>query len=427
MKPFLFWRLLFIGWLATGLLGLTTSLLMAGGPERAETVTAVCEDGQAAGYPCHNVDLVGHMSLAALGATGDVYVNDHWGWTDPESGRQFVIVGLTTGTTFVEMSDPTAPRLLGHLPGQAGESSRWWDQKVYQNYAFVAGDAPTTGGLQIFDLTQLLSVPLTQTVTFTPTAVYTGFDASHNLWINPDSATLYAFRNTGDTCNAAIHMLDISQPLAPVFLGCLDLGQAPLSDAECVIYEGADSDYTGREICFIGSDDNVAIADVTDKSNPIILSDFVYPGIVRAHQGSLTADQETWLLSDTMDEMMNGHRTRTHLIDVRDLDAPVYLGYHQHETNARDHNVYVNNSLAYQTNWQAGLRVLHVGQAAEGQLTELAYFDTVPESDSVVNQGSWSNYPWWGEGLVTVSNIEEGLFILRVDVPQVYLPLLVRE
>ncbi|MCA9981918.1 MAG: choice-of-anchor B family protein, partial [Anaerolineales bacterium] len=389
-------------------------------------VTAVCEDGLAAGYPCHNVDLVGHMSLAALGATGDVEGNDHWGWTDPESGRQFVLFGLTTGTAFVEISDPTAPRLLGYLPGKMGESSRWWDQKVYQNYAFIVGDAPTTGGMQIFDLTQLLSVPLTQTLTFTPTAVYTAFASSHNLWINEASATLYAFRNTGDTCNAAIHMVDISQPLAPEFVGCLDDGQAPLSDAECMLYDGPDSDYTGREICFIGSDDNVAIADVTDKSNPVILSDFVYPGIVRAHQGSLTADKRVWLLSDTMDEMMNGHRTRTHLIDVQDLDNPVYLGYHEHETNARDHNVYVNGQFAYQTNWQAGLRVLHAGRAGAGQLTEMAYFDTMPDSDSVVNVGAWSNYPWWGDGLVTVSDIQGGLFILRVDVPQVFVPLLAR-
>ncbi|MCA9981457.1 MAG: hypothetical protein KDD89_11500, partial [Anaerolineales bacterium] len=115
-------RLLMVGLLTSGLLWLASGLLAATPAVVQDVeeaaVTAVCEDGMAAGYPCHNVDLVGHMSLAALGATGVVEGNDHWGWTDPESGRQFVLFGLTTGTAFVEISDPTAPRLLGYLPGK---------------------------------------------------------------------------------------------------------------------------------------------------------------------------------------------------------------------------------------------------------------------------------------------------------------------
>ena len=45
-----------------------------------------------------------------------------------------------------------------------------------------------------------------------------------------------------------------------------------------------DHDYHGREICFIGSDDNVSIFDVTDKSQPVQVADFTYPGIAHAHQ-----------------------------------------------------------------------------------------------------------------------------------------------
>ena len=50
---------------------------------------------------------------------------------------------------------------------------------------------------------------------------------------------------------------------------------------------------------------------------------------------------------------------------------------------------------------------------AGGQLQELGYFDVYPADDQPEFQGTWSNYPFYGEDIVAVSGIDSGLFVLR--------------
>lgn len=403
--------------------GLATVLgLWHGRAAVAQSGPAACVDGLAAGYPCRNVDLLAHLPLEAIGGGGAANGSDHWGWTDPETGRDYVLFGLTDGTSFIDISDRAHPVYLGKLPSHDG-ASVWRDIKVYQNVAYITADVPTRHGLQLFDLTQLRSVA-NPPVVFAESGHYAGFGPGHNLWVNAETGYLYVFRS--DTCGGEIHMIDVRTPLDPQFAGCFEAGDAPLSDSECVIYRGPDVDYHGRELCFTGSDDNVTIGDVTDKTNPRIVADFVYPGIARAHQGALTPDQRYWLMSDTMDEQMAGHNTRTYIFDVADIDAPRVLGYYEHATTARDHNIYTAGTVAYQTNWQAGLRVLDMRRLPQTDLLEVGYFDIVPESDSITPAGAWSHFPWWGDGVVTVSGTAEGLFVLQTAVPEMLLPLVAR-
>ncbi len=382
----------------------------------AATGPARCTDGMADIYPCNEVHLLSQLSLAEIGAEDETILgSDHWGWTDPTTGREYVIFGLTNGTSFIDITDREEPVYLGKLPSHDG-ASVWRDIKVYQNYAFITADVPTTHGLQVFDLTELRDVDTPQT--FSETVHYDEFEPGHNLWINEESGYLYVFRS--DTCNGGLHMINIQDPLNPTFAGCFAETDVPLSDAECVNYNGPDTDYTGREICFIGSDDNVSIGDVTDKNNPTMIKSFTYPGIVRAHQGSLTPDQRYWLLSDTMDEPTNGNNTRTYVFDVADLDNPVVLGHYTHATTARDHNVYIIGDTAYQSNWKAGFRILDISNLPATTFTETGYLDIAPDSDSVATRGAWNNFPWWRDSVVSISGTDEGLFVLGRTLPQTY-------
>jgi choice-of-anchor B domain-containing protein len=188
-----------------------------------------------------------------------------------------------------------------------------------------------------------------------------------------------------------------------------------------LLYHGPDAEYHGRELCFIGSDDNISIGDVTDKSASVQIATEIYDGISRAHQGMLTADHRYWILSDIEDEEMLGNNTRTQLFDVSDIDNPVYLGYYEHPTTATDHNLYIVGDLVYQANWQAGLRVLNIAGLPDTHLAEVGYFDIVPGGDSHAHAGAFSNYPYWGDGVVTISGAQEGLFVLQFR-PPVYVP-----
>lgn len=383
-----------------------------------------CSNGSAAGYPCRNVNLLSHLPLSGLGASSAaIKANKHWGWTDPQTGRDYVLFGLTNALSFVDITDRENPVLVGNLPSHQG-ASPYRDMAVYGNALYVVADTPTTHGLQIFDLRQLRSVA-SPPVTFAETAHYDGFTAGHSLWMNEASGYLTIFRTTGDACQNGVHVVDVRNPWQPSFAGCFGQSDTPLSTGVCLLYDGPDTDYTGREICFVGSDDNVSIFDVTDKSQPARLASFTYPGIARAHQGDLTADGRFWLMGDMMDEHHYGFDTRTYAFDVADLDQPVVLGHFSHPTTAIDHDLQIVGRRVYQANWRAGLRVLDIAALPGLDWQELGYFDTVPDSDSIGHTGAFAPYVW-PDGVVTISDTESGLFILQPMVNWVYLPLLTR-
>ncbi len=87
-------------------------------------------NGKAGEYDCENVDLLSFVPLADLGCTGDA--NDIWGWTDPETKGEYAIIGCADGTSFVDVTDATDPKVLGFLRTHTVSSS-WRDIKVRNN------------------------------------------------------------------------------------------------------------------------------------------------------------------------------------------------------------------------------------------------------------------------------------------------------
>ena len=89
---------------------------------------AECIDGFADGYPCDNVDLMSFMPLSEIGSTqSNDEGNDAWGWTDPETGNEYAIIGRVFGTSFVDISDPANPIYLGELRTHGQFGSPWRD------------------------------------------------------------------------------------------------------------------------------------------------------------------------------------------------------------------------------------------------------------------------------------------------------------
>jgi choice-of-anchor B domain-containing protein len=386
---------------------------------------AECQDGKAGIYPCKSVDLESFVPLPALGgATG----NDIWGWTDAKSKREFAIMGTSTSTGFVEVTDPKNPMLIGTLPTRGTpDYVLWRDIKVDGHYAYIVSEI-SGSGLQVFDLRRLLSASTATPTVFTSDAAYDEFSSAHNISINQETDVAYVVGS--DTCgangeNGGLHMVDISRPLAPRFAGCATVdtfsGGEPnnyVHDVECVVYRGPDADYQGREICFGSNENVVAIYDVTDKANPRVISTVGYPQATYTHQGSLTGDQRWFLFGDELDEQGNGQNTTTYILDASDLDDPPTPAAFEHATASIDHNQYVHGNRTYQSNYTAGLRILEFDDAAlgAGRLDEAAFFDVVPGVDVAEFAGTWSNYRFPRSGTTVVSAIENevsGLFVLK--------------
>ena len=362
-----------------------------------------CVDNMAGIYPCNEVDLLAFMPLATIGGGSG---NDIWGWTDPLDGSEYAIMGRTNGTSFVDITDPYNPVYLGNLPPHTSNST-WRDIKVHKNHAFIVSEA-SGHGMQVFDLTQLRDVT-NPPVTFSNTTHYNNFGSAHNIVINEESNMAYA---VGANCGGGLHMIDIKTPATPTYLGCFS-SDGYTHDAQCVIYNGPDQEHQGQEICFNANEDTLTIVDVTVKNAPVQLSRTGYAGRRYTHQGWLTEDHAYFLLNDELDEMQNGHNSRTYIWDVQDLDLPVLRGSHLSSAAAIDHNLYVSGNYVYQANYRAGLRILELTDLAGASLTEVGYFDIYPSNNNASFNGAWSNYPYFESGTIIVSGIEQGLFVLR--------------
>ena len=363
-----------------------------------------CVNGFAGGYPCARVDVESFVPTSMIGGGA---TNDIWGWTDPTTGKEYALLGRTTGTSFVDISNPGAPVYVGNLPTHS-KSSTWRGIKVYAGHAFIVSEA-AGHGLQVFDLAQLRTVA-TPPVTFAETAHYAGFSRAHTVAINEETGFLYAAGS--NTCLGGLHMVDIRTPSAPTFAGCFSADRYT-HETQCVVYRGPDARYNGREICFNANEDTLTIVDVTDKSAPTMLARKVYPGKGYTHQGWLTEDHRHFLLDDETDETKLRVNTRTHIFDVSDLIVPRVVGVYEGASIAIDHNQYVRGGHAFQSNYTSGLRVLDLTGIETAALKEIGFFDVRPEDDLPNYNGTWSNFPFFNSGIVVVSSIERGLFVLR--------------
>ncbi|MDE2828464.1 MAG: choice-of-anchor B family protein [Bacteroidota bacterium] len=380
-----------------------------------------CDDGRAEVFDCGHVDLASFLPNEEMGMNRGVRLSDVWEWTDPETGIEYGLIGHLEGTVFIDLSIPSSPKYLGALPRTQGSpGSTWRDIKVYKDHAFIVADGAREHGMQIFDLTQLRGL-VDPPVEFESTAHYDRIHSAHNIVINEETGFAFAVGASagGETCGGGLHIIDIREPLNPVFAGCFadeTTGRRKTGyshDAQCVIYSGPDTDYTGREICFGANETAISISDVTDKENPVAIGTGSYPDATYVHLGWLTEDHSYFFQNDELDEMRNKvDKTRTLIWDVNDLSDPIMIREYYGPTSASDHNLYIHGNLMYQANYKSGLRIIDVSSPEDP--VEIGYFDTTPHgTDEAGIDGTWSSYPYFESGIIVVTSIREGVFILK--------------
>jgi len=379
-----------------------------------------CENGKAGDYDCNSLDLMAYLTPGELSGGIHTELNDNWGWEDSTTGKEYALVGLLIGTSFVDVSDPVNPVVLGFLP-TATNGSSWRDMKVYKDHVYIVADNAGDHGVQVFDMTQLRGV--TTFTQFEMTYHYTNVGSVHNIVINEATGFAYA---TGISsaltvdyqCGGGLHMMDLSDPAKPTFAGCFShvgtgrSGTGYTHDAQIVIYNGPDQDHQGKEIAFSSNETALSIADISDKANPKIISKFDNANFGYVHQGWLSKDHKYFFVNDELNEYNGNDGTQTTLIfDLSDLDDPKIINVYDSGLKTIDHNNYVKGDLLFQSNYSAGLRILSIKDPTNP--LEVASFDTYPSGDRAAFVGSWSNYPYFNSGTIIVSSIEEGLYIIK--------------
>jgi choice-of-anchor B domain-containing protein len=375
-----------------------------------------CQNGFAGPYACENINLLAHIPSSSI---ENSTTNEVWGWTDALDGNEYVILGASKGVFFFDIANPVAPVYLGKLPTHTNNST-WRTFRVYQNFLFVCSEA-SGHGMQIFDLTRLRDVEAAPEV-FSEDAHYSGFSNCHTLAISEETG--YAFACGTNTYSGGLHIVNIQNPLAPVIAGGYELN-GYTHEAVVVQYSGPDVDYIGKTVafCFNGqSQSPVTIVDVTDPTDASTISLSDYPNQGYCHQGWLTEDGGYMMINDELDEINNlVDSLHTIIFDMHDLDNPVYMGFHVGGTSI-DHNLIVKGNLVFQSNYTDGLTILDVTNIADTVLMPVAFFDHFPSHDNPVFQGEWMSYPHFQSGVVPVTDINNGMFLLQPDLISVAAP-----
>ena len=253
------------------------------------TESAVCQSGVSSGFACKNVELLSRVPLENMGGGRGA---DSWGWKDPQTGRYYALMARSTGTSFVDVTDPESPVFLGRLPSPSGDRP-WRDVKVYSDHAFIVADGIIGHGMQVFDLSRLRGI--TSPRVFDTDALYLGVGSAHNIAINEQSGFAYIVGSS--QCDGGLHMVDIRAPLSPVFAGCYS-GDGHSHDVQCVTYAGHDPDHQGSEICFASNIDSLTVVDVSDKTAPVMLGKALYPQTAYSHQGWLDEEHGLFFMGD---------------------------------------------------------------------------------------------------------------------------------
>lgn len=398
--------------------GFALALALAA-PAFAQAGSATCVSGAATlngvTYACNRVDLAARRALSTFTAGTSPApngANEVWGWTDPVTGKEIALVGLSNGLGFVDVTAPAAPVYLGKLPSATTGNNLWRTFRVYQNVVYVGSEA-SGHGIQFFDLTRLRGVTTPQA--FTANGRYTGVSNTHTLVINEQTGYLYAVGT--NQCGGGPHMVDIRTPLTPTFAGCIST-DGYTHEAQALVYDGPDAQYVGREILVMyqgqGSAQTggqVSFFDVTNKAAPVRISTVAYPNAGYSHQGWFTPDRRHILVNDEFDQSAPG--SRTIVLNVADLNNPGFAFNYNSAKRTYAHNLYVVGRYAYMSNYTSGLRIVDVQNMTAGGFAEVASFDTYQQNDGYSYNGQWMNYPFFASGTIVATDIQNGLFVLR--------------
>jgi choice-of-anchor B domain-containing protein len=328
-------------------------------------------------------------------------INDVWGYAN--GSKEYALIGVNTGFSIVDVSDPTLPVEKHFI---AGNNTIWRDIKTWSHYAYVVhdgvGGSRNSDGILIVDLHTIDSANLSYTQYF-PTVNIGGnsftYRNAHNLYVD-ENGVLYLFGSNLGMGGAS--MFDLTaDPNNPTFLGAYD---------GTYYHDGV-----ARGDTLYGAAINIGkfeVVNVANKTSPIVWASKSTPNNF-CHNIWFSPDNKTVF---TTDEKKGAYITAYDVSDlssVKELDRIRTSIYDPNEVIP--HNTHVLGNFLVTSYYTSGLQIVDASQP--DILIETAYYDTSPiQGDGF--DGAWGAYPFLPSGNILVSDRQEGLFVLSSTYPK---------
>ncbi len=306
-----------------------------------------------------------------------------------------------------------APRLDGTIEIIDGNSGNILGRATAGNYVLdvkardgILYAATASSGLQIIDVSDPVR-PQPIGEFFAPP--HEGFTNFHNIFLSPNGQFVYAI-NQSEYPKTDLLVIDVSDPAKAVEAGRFSLDTDTASafnfhDAHDVNVMEVD----GRLIAFLNYlDAGLWILDLTDPQDIVVVGSITWEGIFSHSGWPFRIGERLYYAHNT--EGYDAHMT---ILEVTDLSNPGVVSQFATRRGISIHNVQVERGIAYISYYLDGLRVVDLRDPLSPR--EIAHFDTVPaENERDILQGAWGVRVL--NGNVYVSDIELGTYALRVDV-----------
>ncbi len=328
-----------------------------------------------------------------------------WGYTNAQ-GKEFALLGASTGLSIVDISNPRQPVEVAFVPGPG--PTLWREIKTWSHYAYVVTESTTPSeytGIQVVDLLNLpqvsyFSVYWPGVSASMARAHSVSVDAAGYLYIQGGTATFGEGALSG-----GIRVFSLANPEAPAPVGLY---------AERYVHDS----FVKDNLLFNSNIQNggrVDILDITDRAHPKFLTSITYPN--GASHNSGTTEDGNYLI--TTDES-SGRTVKFWDIRVlwdsdptNDNNIELVAEYIGHPAQIA-HNVHVKGDYAYISHYVEGVKVLDISNPRAP--IEIGSYDTYPQVGSGF-AGDWGVFPYFASGNFVVSDIQTGLYVLRLEVP----------
>lgn len=328
-----------------------------------------------------NITFVGNLDYQALHGSN---LSNLWGYTD-ETGIEYAIVGTEDGVSVVSLATPSNPTEIFY---EAGSNTMWREVKTYGDYAYISTEE--TDGLMIIDLSPLPG-STTLPVTYFFGEATNQFQTAHSLFID-ENGILYLHGT--DIGNGGVIFYDLNtSPTNPDEVGTFDSWYVHDSFAR------GDTLYAGHILAGFFS-----IVDVSDKANPILLGTQTTPHNF-THNTWLSDNGNYLFTTDEVSGAFVGAYDVSDPTDIQEVDRI----QHDPGTGVIPHNTYQLNGYVITSYYRSGVTIHDVQYP--NMMVEVGNFDTSPFAGDGFN-GAWGVYPYFPSGILIISDMEEGLFIL---------------
>ncbi len=370
-------------------------------------VAIICIAGKinAQTYPSLNVNLLAHIDPETdlTGADGRKY-SGCWGWYQASKNKEYAIVGTSSQTYFVDVTNPTNPVIVDSVKARKSGCT-YREIKNYQNFCYIVNDDNPPSSFQIVDMQYL---PDSVHVVHDGT---TYFERSHTIFIDKDKLYCGAPKDVGTGYQSPMRVYSLANPAAPVLLSRLE------DDVSTSIIDYVHDMFVRNDTIYASCGyKGFFILTLTAANTFSVIQSYTnYQYAGYNHSSWQTDDRKTMVFADEVPASLPAK-----VIDVTDLSNITLLKAVNSHSLATPHNPYiVGNNWCWISSYQDGISLFDISSPANTSL--YGYFDTHPQHGVNDNfstsayRGNWGAYPFLPSKIIITLDMQNGVFILDGD------------